>query len=121
MDNGGIFTFSLIFIPISVVSLFYLIHSLDKKPLRILLISILFLGIVDRIFLEVGYPEIEGMADWEYFTRFFFLGLFWRYYIFLVVYFIFGLIFMFFKSGEEERVPVKKSSFNNEEIVSNGS
>jgi hypothetical protein len=121
MDNGRIFTFSLIFIPISVVSLFYLIHSLDKKSLRILLISILCLGIADRIFLEVGYPEIEGMADWEYFKRFFFIGIFARYYIFLVVYFIFGLIFMFSKSGEEERVLGNESPANSEEMASNDS
>ena len=105
MHNQGIVYFSAVFIPISVLCLSYLIYSLDKKSSWILVIFIFFLGIADRIYLQIGIEPADGMIESENFKNSFFGGLFVSYYVFLVVYFIFGLIFIFFKSNKEEKIP----------------
>lgn len=109
LHNQGIIDFSIIFIPISILSLSYLIHSLNKKSSWILVICILCLGIADRIYLQIGIGPVDGMVEWENFKNSFFSALFVRYYIFLVVYFIFGLIFIFFKSEDDKKILEEKA------------
>ena len=105
ITDVNIITFTIWFIPISLICLLYLISSLDKKSSWILVIFILCLGIANFVYLLVKPGEIDGINDWEFFKVIFFGRLFGKYFQFLVFYSIFGFIFVIFKSRKKEKVP----------------
>jgi hypothetical protein len=104
MMNTRLFIFLILYIPISIFSLLYLISKLSKKSAWILVLFILGLTIADYIYILSLHGSYLGLNEWLKFKLGFLEDVFGKYFQFLFCYSISGIIFVLFKSRKKERV-----------------